>query len=342
MKTAIGFAKANPLIPDSPTWWAGVNRLWEEEHFNPAGKTILLAVSGGSDSVGMLEFFRRLIAPTLHCKLLAIHVNHGLRATGILDQQCVEKLCYERNIPLTIATLDPTTRLPGQSQEMWGRDQRYALFAAAKKRNQADYVMTAHQRDDVVETTCLRLWRGTGLGGLASIPFQRWDGVIRPLLSVSREDIRLWLQSLGVLWSEDESNFDQSIPRNWVRHHLLPNWRKTESHVEERLFHLSRQVCQLLPAWEKWLALEFPEQEVRDRGGIPLSWILENGSAAEVLRRHLPILGINQPIPELLAEIQRQTLLSPDKVKVRVNETLVLLGKKGILGLVHEKTQRVN
>jgi len=311
-----------------------LRKFWSEEGFDPAGKKLLLAVSGGCDSVAMLEFFHREVSPRLNCRLFAVHVNHRLRAEADADQEFVEKLCQDRGIPLEAEVLDPGSRLPGQSVEMWGRERRYQAFARARKKTGSDFKLTAHHRDDVVETFCLRIWRGTGFSGLAGIPFQRnerQESIVRPLLPVSRAELKEWLVALSVSWREDGSNTDVEIPRNWVRHSLLPSWRKEEPDLDARIFNLTRRVAKLKPLWEKWLDTSYPKEEVQTRGGIPMEWIRGVGADADFLKRLLPLLGVEKPLPQVMAEILRQTRDSQRSIQVRVDEVTVLTEKNGIL-----------
>jgi len=308
-------------------------RFWADEGFEPAGKTLLLGISGGADSVALLELCVREIAPRFDCTLSAVHVNHGLRAAALLDQRFVEELCAAHGVPLDVVTLDPATRPRRQSVEMWGRAQRYAAFARIAARRGADFVLTAHHRDDVVETLCLRLERGTGLTGLAGIPFARAGGIVRPLLPVGREDLRSWLSARGTPWREDESNLDTRIPRNWVRLRLLPRWRAADGDVDERLYRIARHATAVLPAWERWSQAEHPVVDVRARGGIPLEW-LRAGLDTTTLRTLLRVLGVASPGPELAAEVLRQAARAETqsgRLQVRADETTVLTGSKGLL-----------
>jgi tRNA(Ile)-lysidine synthetase-like protein len=319
------------LIPVStPSFLPSLLQFWSDEGFDPAGKTLVLGISGGADSVALLELFVREASPRLGCTLFAVHVNHRLRPDAGLDQAFVEELCADRGVPLRVETLDPASRRRGQSIEMWGREQRYAAFARAAASCGAAFILTAHHRDDAVETACLRLWRGTGLAGLAGIAFLRADGVVRPLLPVPRAALRPWLRSLGTPWREDESNADTRVPRNWLRHRLLPAWRAADPELDARVFRITRDVAALRPAWERWMREEHPEDEVRERGGIPVEW-LRDGMDAATLKALLPALGITDPGPELAAEILRQAAGKAGKIRARADESTVLGEKRGVL-----------
>jgi tRNA(Ile)-lysidine synthetase-like protein len=256
-----------------------------------------------------------------------------------MDQLLVEELCADRGVALHVETLDPATRRAGQSMEMWAREQRYAAFARASARFTSPTpgggaILTAHHRDDAVETFYLRLWRGTGLAGLAGIPFRRADGVTRPLLPVDRAALRAWLRALGTPWREDASNADARIARNWVRHKLLPPLRAADSRHDETVFRITRSVAALLPAWERWIEAEHPAEAVIELGGIPAAW-LRAGMEAEALKNCLPALGVAAPAPELTSELlrqaRRQAAGATPKIQVRVDESTVLVEKRGIL-----------
>ncbi|HLU69822.1 MAG TPA: tRNA lysidine(34) synthetase TilS, partial [Fibrobacteria bacterium] len=297
-------------------------------------------VSGGADSVALLELCVRELVPRFGCSLHAVHVNHGLRADAEADQRFVEALCAARGVPLDVALLAPETRPRRQSTEMWGREQRYTHFARVKARVGAHHVLTAHHRDDVVETVCLRLERGTGLTGLSGIPFARAGGVVRPLLPVPREELRTWLRALGTSWREDESNADTRIPRNRVRLRLLPQWRAADAEVDARLYRIARQVTRLLPAWDQWQQEQYPAATVRVHGGIPLEW-LRSGLDATLLRALLRILGVARPGPELAAEILRQAVArEPVSVNVRASETTLLTSQNGLLVAIRSVFKR--
>jgi tRNA(Ile)-lysidine synthase len=327
----------------TPSFLPSLLAFWESEGFDPAGKTLVLGISGGADSVALLELFVREAVPRFGCALFAVHVNHRLRADAGLDQMLVEELCAARGIPLHVESLDPATRRRGQSVEMWARAQRYPVFARAAAQCGAASVLTAHHRDDVVETFFLRLWRGTGLAGMAGIPFRRADGVTRPLLPVERAALRAWLAELGTPWREDESNADARVPRNWMRHRMLPVLRARDPGLDARVFAMARDVTALLPAWEAWTRAEHPAEEVRERGGIPVEW-LHAGIDAAVLKALLPELGIANPQPELAAEILRQAagnVESTVKIRARADESTVLAEKDGVLRATRSVFKRI-
>jgi tRNA(Ile)-lysidine synthase len=329
---------------NSPDFLPALLAFWQAEGFDPSGKTFLLGLSGGADSVALLELFVREVAPRWGGAVCAVHVNHRLREDAGMDQRLVEDLCRDRGVPLHIETLDPATRRTGQSVEMWAREQRYTAFSRASARfststSGASTILTAHHRDDAVETFFLRLWRGTGFAGMAGIPFIRADGVTRPLLPVDRAALRAWLRALGTPWREDSSNADARIARNWVRHKLLPPLRAADPHLDETVFRITRSVGRTLPAWERWYRSEHPVEAVIELGGIPAEW-LRAGMEIDALKECLPALGVDDPAPELMAELLRQSAGAAPKIQVRIDESTVLVEKRGILVRSHSIFKR--
>jgi tRNA(Ile)-lysidine synthase TilS/MesJ len=155
------------------------------------------------------------------------------------------------------------------------------------------------------------------------------------LLPVPRAELRAWLQDLGTPWREDSTNVDARVPRNWVRHHLLPAWRAVDADVDARLFRIARDTAALLPAWEKWTRAEHPEEEALARGGVPVEW-LRGGMDAATLRSLLRALGVPDPAPELAAEILRQAASGAARSPARADATSQLSEKKG--GLVAKRS----
>ena len=189
-----------------------------------AGDRVALAVSGGSDSVA-LAWLLREIAPDLGVAVAGLlHVHHGLRgADADADEAFVRALAARLELPCEIARVDVAARAreTGRSIEATSRDARYAFFDAATRTLGATHVATGHTLDDQAETVLLRLLRGAGARGVSGIRVKR-GLYVRPLLECRREDLRRYLASRGESFREDLSNQDRSIPRNRIRHDLLP------------------------------------------------------------------------------------------------------------------------
>ncbi len=191
----------------------------ETENLVKAGDWVVAAVSGGADSICLLHLLHRLRTQK-HFRLSCAHVNHGLRKEAADDARFVEQLCRLWDIPFFLHETDITkeAKLRKISVELAGREVRYEFL----KNFNADVIMTAHNKNDVAETVLLHLIRGCGLDGLCGIPSKREDGICRPLLNFSREQIEGYLLSHNLSWREDATNMETVYTRNKIRNNILP------------------------------------------------------------------------------------------------------------------------
>ncbi len=193
----------------------------------PEGSSILIGLSGGVDSVVLLHLLHQL-APLFSWKLSALHVHHGISPNANAWADFCKALCAEHDVPLCIERVD-IAPLRSQGIEAAARQLRHTAFAAQL----CDVVALAHHADDQVETLFLQLLRGAGVKGASAMPalsdanvskhaaveaHQFW----RPLLHCTRQEIFDYASAHDLQWIEDESNGDDSYPRNFLRHRLLP------------------------------------------------------------------------------------------------------------------------
>lgn len=201
-------------------------RSWPPEQWRDV--TVVLAVSGGADSVSLLRGVVELSRGGAG-RVVVAHFNHGLRpGEADLDEAFVADLSRKLGLPCVVGRPDqPLTRRPaGKASESAARDARYRFLRATAAQWGARYAATAHTADDQAETILHRIARGTGLRGLRGIPRARplIPGVtlLRPLLPVRRQEARAYLQSLGQDFREDSSNRDRRFTRNRIRCQILP------------------------------------------------------------------------------------------------------------------------
>ena len=201
-------------------------RIWSyaagEEMLAPKDR-LLLAVSGGADSVALLRL--ALIWRQKYDLLLRVlHVEHGLRGRESLeDAAWVRKLCREHGLPCQVVPVDvrALAEAEGRSEEEAARILRYQVLEEAADRWDGAKIVLAHNLNDAAETLLFHLARGTGLEGLAAIPPKR-GRIVRPLLTASRREIEDWLCDLGQEWRRDRSNEEDTYSRNRIRHQVLP------------------------------------------------------------------------------------------------------------------------
>lgn len=186
------------------------------------GKKICIAVSGGADSVCLLHAFSEA-ADRLKITLSALTCEHGIRGERSKnDVRFVENLCEKWHVPLRIFSADIPALSAGSGRglEEEGRIFRYRCFAKILEEGAADFVATAHHKDDVAETVLYRLARGTSLKGLSAI--RERDGIIRPFLNVTRAQIEEYAREHNLDFVTDESNSDERFARNAIRGTVLP------------------------------------------------------------------------------------------------------------------------
>ena len=189
--------------------------------FEP-GQHLLVAVSGGSDSVALLTLLHRLL-PQWRLRLTAVHFNYGLRGNeSEEDQSFVMSLCDSLQMPLHCVLLDVRTRPKRVSLQAQARELRYRAMAELAEDLGVDRIAVGHTAEDQVETILLWMLRGTGLAGLAGMPAQREGMIIRPLYDVRRRELLTFLDETRQGYRQDSSNAKPLYTRNRIRHELVP------------------------------------------------------------------------------------------------------------------------
>jgi tRNA(Ile)-lysidine synthase len=182
-------------------------------------KKYIIAVSGGGDSMSILHFFT-----SEQCHIIAAHVNYGLRENDAdLDEACVTQFCTENDIPLEI--IHPDTKSYCEANKVpiqeGARLIRYEWFDQLLQTHDADYIITAHHQEDVIETFIINLQRGSGIKGLHPLPVVNGNK-LRPLVTTSKQDILQYLTEHNAVYREDLSNAKNDYLRNSIRNLILP------------------------------------------------------------------------------------------------------------------------
>lgn len=269
--------------------------------FSP-GETLVVAVSGGPDSVCLLHILTRLMAP-ININLHVAHLNHGLRgAESDADADYVRQLSLSLGIPSTIEKRNVESfRLSHHlSLEEAARAVRYSFLSEVAATIGSRKVAVGHTADDQVETILHHFIRGSGLTGLRGmLPETNWNineteksiTVIRPLLGVTRKETEHYCTSYELSPRFDASNLSLSFTRNRIRLELLPYLRSMNSRIDQAILRLSNAVGQDLEVLEGAAADLFTRSAVKRDGSISFkkSPIVE---APESLQRHLFRLAI--------------------------------------------------
>ena len=215
-------------------------------------KKIILAISGGIDSVVLAHLLHGLDIP-----FLMAHCNFQLRGEESEgDQRFVEALSHQLSAPLAVKRFETKAygKAHGLNTQLAARVLRYEWFETLRKEKGYDYTLTAHQANDSWETFLINTSRGTGLKGLLGIPAQN-GAILRPLLPFSREEIHAFATENHICWREDSSNSSDAYTRNKIRHHLSPilkevhplffkNFEKTQSLLQLTYDFLQESISQ--------------------------------------------------------------------------------------------------
>ncbi len=214
------------------------------EKLAPEARRILLAVSGGSDSVALLRALHGAERYDLH----VAHLDHAIRDDSAEDATWVEALCQRLHLPITVERID----VPEAAREQRGnledvaRTIRYAFLTRVAKTHACDVVATAHTRNDQAETVLMQLLRGSAHPRGIEPSLGR---VIRPLLDHSKDDLRGYLDSIDQPWRDDRGNRDVTRDRAWIRHEVLPKLERRRPGATVRLArfgHTQRDQADLL------------------------------------------------------------------------------------------------
>jgi tRNA(Ile)-lysidine synthase len=209
-----------PLLSDLSTRIVGTIR--EQQLFRP-GDTLIIGLSGGADSTALLDLLAGL--PETPLRLIAAHLNHCLRgAESDVDEEFCRGLAEQYQIPFESRRVDVKAIADNKSLNLEdaGRRARIAFFDELLVAWQATAVVLAHHADDQAETVLMRLLRGSGMAGLAGMPYRNRRAYVRPLLGITRAELEAYLVERGLVWREDDTNLDRTFLRNRIRHELLP------------------------------------------------------------------------------------------------------------------------
>ncbi|OWK98659.1 tRNA lysidine(34) synthetase TilS [Kaistella haifensis DSM 19056] len=189
---------------------------------NPESSNFLLAVSGGADSMALLQLFY-----SLELKLQVAHVNYHLRgADSDADQQLVQDFCSENNIPFHLYEVSDKDQKPENSIQNWARNLRYDFFRKIQKTENLDYLVTAHHLNDQLETFLINLSKASGIHGLSGIPANE-NQILRPLLNFTKDEIYAFAEANNLEFREDVSNQKNEYLRNFIRNEIAPKLFET-------------------------------------------------------------------------------------------------------------------
>ncbi len=202
------------------------------------GQRVLVAVSGGKDSMALLNILWNL-SPLLSIELVAANLDHGLRERGPSEEaEMIKRICIEKGIAFFHERRDVKdymSKVPGLSVEEAARKVRYDFLREVKNAQLCDVIAVAHNRDDLTETMLLRMARGTGLKGVVGLRPSNGD-IVRPLLFCDMQRIMDYVTINMVTFMEDETNLDTSFDRNSVRLKIVPEFKRLNPSFNEAMW----------------------------------------------------------------------------------------------------------
>ena len=214
-------------------------------------QTILVAVSGGVDSMVLLDIVRQYIDSSF---IVVATIDHKVRDDSSIAVDCVQHYCQLHNLGYCISTLDWKEGEKISEETM--REKRYTILRELKKKHHAQYILNAHHQDDHIETFLFRMIRGSGLRGLTSFKNSSGD-ILRPLFSFNKEEIIQYARENNISWVEDSTNQQNIYARNHIRNVLIPEIKKIHPTAQQNI----AQVIYDLQEWhsvhinfiENWL-----------------------------------------------------------------------------------------
>lgn len=254
-------------------------------------------------------------------------MNHNLRENAAQDAEFVEKLCRDRRVKCFVLCADVAgyAAQKGISEELAGREIRYAFFHKLRKKLNITKIATAHNKNDAAESTLIHFIRGSGLGGLCGIPYARTDGVVRPLLDVEKAEIEAYCEQRNLDYVVDETNFEQKYVRNKVRLAVLPEIQRINPNFVDNI----TKNAQILADDEKFL--NAAAQEAYNK-------------AVQDLRLNIEILktldiALRRRVVQMLYRNWRK---SPENLQAVHVEAVLALAERGKTGSRIELPKKIN
>src|SRR6186997_1161067 len=287
------------------------------------GDRLVAGLSGGIDSVVMLDLLRRAAAK-MRFEIAALHVNHQINPAAAKWARYCGAYCRQLGIGLTVVKVNVPH---AASLEAAARNARYAAFA----RLPADFVALAHNLDDQAETVLLQLLRGAGVKGVSAMPVFRiadrglgieenfklrsrskrnpqssilYPSILRPLLDITRAEIEAYARARKLRWVEDDSNANTGFDRNFMRHRLLPVIAERYPAYRKTLARASRNFAEAAVLLDELASLDMPNAAAHLK--ITDLRALTTARAKNALRYFLGTHGVTMPNETRLAECVRQ------------------------------------
>lgn len=227
-------------------------------------KTIITAISGGPDSMFLLDTLIKL-REKLNMRIVVAHVNHNIRTESYNESKEVEKYCKNNNVIFEYMKIEkyPDDKFSEES----ARKIRYDFFEKLINKYNSDILFTAHHGDDLVETVLMRLTRGSSIKGYAGfepISIDRGYKIVKPLIFITKEEIIKYLDEKNIWYAVDMSNTKDEYTRNRYRKYILPELKKENKDVHNKFFEYNQKLL-MADEYLKKVANEFCVKNIDDK-----------------------------------------------------------------------------
>lgn len=212
------------------------------------GDKIVLGVSGGPDSISMLDILNKIKnEKTINCDIVVAHINHMIRKEAIEDEEYVQNYCAKNNIECYVKRIDvqKNANINKIGTEEAGRNARYEFFREIMQKTNSNKIAIAHNKNDKIETIIMHLLRGSGVSGLKGIEPIRDNLYIRPLIECERTEIERYCEENKLNPRIDKTNFENEYTRNKIRNIVIPYIKQEfNPNIIETLDRLSQVITE--------------------------------------------------------------------------------------------------
>ncbi len=271
-----------------------------------AGDIIGVAVSGGSDSMCLLDFLNAN-KKKLEIDIVAIHLDHGIRETSARDANFVSSFCKDKGIRLMKTRVDVPKYAKEKSMnlEQAARECRYNYFEAILNKGIVDKIALAHHMSDQAETILLHIFRGSGLGGATGMDYIRGN-YIRPMLNTDKFEIMSYLHENFIEFVTDETNMDSSYNRNYLRNEIMPMIKNRFPNAERAICAFGKNCKEDSDFIHAQINMDLVLQEGNSIK-IPLNYfVYENSIINRIIFKSLERIGINADIERKHIELIKE------------------------------------
>ena len=264
--------------------------------------TIIAGVSGGPDSICMLDILLKIKnLKKINFEIIVAHINHQIREEADSDQKYVENYCKKNKIKYFSKRIDVKKYANNNKigLEEAGRKIRYDFFEEVMKKNQANKIAIAHNKNDQIETMIMNILRGSGLSGLKGIEIKRNDKYIRPILECTREEIEQYCKENKLETRIDKTNFINDCTRNRIRNIVIPYIKnRFNPNIIETMSRLSEITTETEEYLKKETIKQFNEIKIEEKEKIVLN--LKEFNKKEILiRKKIILYAIHETLGNL-------------------------------------------